>query len=54
MSIEVEFSEPKDHAPSRGTAGLQSQSQGHPTTVSGLMNATKAIGNEALIKKDIK
>lgn len=50
MSIEVTFSEPKDKTPASGTAGLRTQMGGACATVSALMEASKAIGNEAMMK----
>lgn len=54
MSVEVTFPETKATEPSKGTAGLPSRVGGMPTTVSALMEASKAIGNEKMVKKDIK
>ena len=53
MSIIVEFPEPKDVVPSQGTAGLKTHVPGCCTTVSTLMEASKATGNPSLIKKSI-
>lgn len=53
MGISVEFSKPKDATPGKGTAGMQSQMGGCCTTVSAIMEASKAIENESLVKKSI-
>lgn len=53
MSISVEFSNTKARAPSKGSAGLPTQLGGACTTVSALMEASKAIGNESYMQKDI-
>lgn len=53
MSIEVTFSRPKDMRPTRGTAGLRSQVGGCSTTVSAMMEASKATVNESLVKKAV-
>jgi hypothetical protein len=53
MSISVEFPQPKEVVPSKGTAGLKSRLGGCATTVSTLMEAGKNIGNASLVKKDI-
>lgn len=53
MSIHVTLSAKVDATPARGTAGLQTQIGGAPTTVSGLMEASKATGNAGLVKKSI-
>lgn len=53
MGISVEFSKPKDATPGKGSAGLQSQMGGFCTTVSAIMEASKAIENESLVKKSI-
>lgn len=50
MSIEVTFAEPKDKTPAKGTAGMQTQMGGAATTVSALMEASEAIGNEGFVK----
>ena len=53
MSIRVTLPTPKEAKPSKGTAGLNTQVGGAPTTVSGIMEASKATGNAKLIKKSI-
>lgn len=54
MSITVEFPEPRLRAsPAKGTAGLQTHIGGVCTTVSAIKEASKAIGNESLVKKSI-
>lgn len=53
MSMKVEFPEPKVRAPSKGTAGLQTHIGGVCSTVSAIKEASKAIGNESLVKKSI-
>ena len=53
MSITVELSKPKDATPAKGSAGLHTQVGGAATTVSGLMEASRAIGNAGLVKKAI-
>jgi len=53
MSVSVEFPPPKVRAPSKGTAGLQTQLCGCMTSVSALMEAGKATGNASLIKRSI-
>lgn len=51
MAIRVEFSQPKKSKPGKGSAGLPTQIGGVPTTVSGIMEASKAIGNNSYVKK---
>ena len=51
--ISVEFSTPKKVEPSKGTAGLKTQLGGSCTTVSAVMEASKATGNSKLVKKHI-
>lgn len=51
--ISVEFSTPKKVEPSKGTAGLKTQLGGSCTTVSAVMEASKATGNPNLVKKHI-
>lgn len=53
MSVKVTLSIPKDPTPAKGTARLQTQAGGAPTTVSGIMEASKSIGNTSLVKKSI-
>jgi hypothetical protein len=53
MSVEVEFSTPRDATPAKGTAGLRTQMGGACTTVSALRDAGKATGNDKLVKKSI-
>lgn len=52
MSVQVTFSTPSDHTPAKGTAGLQAHIGGVPTTVSAMMDAGKATGNN-IVKKSI-
>lgn len=53
MSISVEFPNSKPREPSKGSAGLQTQLCGFCTTVSSLMEASKAIHNKGFVKKHI-
>lgn len=53
MSISVVFAEKRKYEPSQGTAGLKTQLGGAGTTVSILKEASKATGNESLVKQDI-
>lgn len=53
MAISVEFPEPREVVPAKGSAGLTTQHCGAPTTVSGLRQASKGIGNPGLVKQDI-
>lgn len=53
MSISVEFSNVTARTPSKGTAGLHTRIGGVCTTVSSLMEAGKATGNDSLVKKSI-
>jgi hypothetical protein len=53
MAIRVEFPEPRDVVPAKGSAGLTTQHCGAPTTVSGVRQASKGTGNTGLVKKHI-
>ena len=53
MSISVEFPNTKPREPSQGSAGLRTHIGGACTTVSALMEASKAIHNEGFVKKSI-
>ena len=53
MSITARLSTPKDATPTKGTAGMPTQVGGAPTTVSALMEAGKAIGNDNYMRKKI-
>ena len=53
MAISVEFPEPRDVVPAKGSAGLTTQHCGAPTTVSGIRQASKGTGNTGLVKKHI-
>lgn len=51
MSISVEFPNTKPREPSQGSAGLRTHIGGACTTVSALMEASKAIHNEGFRRK---
>lgn len=53
MAISVEFSTTKDAVPAKGSAGLTTQMCGSCTTVSGIMEGSKATGNASLVKQHI-
>lgn len=53
MAIRVEFPEPREVVPAKGSAGLTTQYGGAPTTVSGIRQASKGTGNTGLVKKHI-
>ena len=53
MSISVEFPQPKEVVPSKGTAGLRTHLGGCCTTVSIIKEAGKSTGNKSLVKKEI-
>lgn len=52
MSISVEFPNTKPREPSKGSAGLRTHIGGVCTTVSSLMEASKAIHNTGFVKKE--
>jgi hypothetical protein len=53
MAISVEFPEPRDVVPAKGSAGLTTQYGGAPTTVSCIIQASKGAGNPGLVKKHL-
>lgn len=53
MSISVEFPNTKPREPSEGSAGLRTHIGGACTTVSSLMEASKAINNQCFVRKSI-
>lgn len=53
MSVKVTLSIPQDKTTAKGSAGINTQMGGAPTTVSGLMEASEATGNISLVKKSI-
>lgn len=53
MAISVEFPEPREVVPAKGSAGLTTHYGGAPTTVSGIIQASKCTGNPGFVKKHI-